>query len=188
MEAVLINLAVNARDEMPDGGRLTLETANVELPDDGLEAGFAVEPGPYVMLSISDTGRGMDEATLKRVFEPFFTTKEIGKGTGLGLSMVYGIVKQSEGYIHAESEPGVGSTFRIWLPRAQGELDAADGTETVTSSTLAPKPYWWSRMTSWYEPSRPTLSSIRATKSWSPRTPPPPSRSRRLIAAPWISW
>jgi two-component system, cell cycle sensor histidine kinase and response regulator CckA len=140
LEQVIMNLVVNAKDAMPDGGRILIQTSEAD-PDTARREHSLIEPGTYILLSVSDTGAGMDRETQSRIFEPFFTTKEKGKGTGLGLSTVYGIVKQGGGYIFAQSEPGCGTTFRIYLPRVADPADsprvdkhaqaAAGGSETV---------------------------------------------------------
>ena len=131
---IVMNLVVNARDAMPQGGRLTLKTAPVDFPV-GCHNRFGLTPpGAYVRLEVHDTGVGMDEATQAHVFEPFFTTKEPGKGTGLGLSTVYGIVKQSGGYLDLESSPGAGSTFTIYLPRLEGSVEPPKAKIPITAS------------------------------------------------------
>ena len=144
IEQVIMNLALNSRDAMPHGGKLTLETSNEILDEPFAREREPLVPGHYVMLAVSDTGEGMSGETQARVFEPFYTTKEIGKGTGLGLSMVYGIVKQSGGYIWVYSEPGRGTTFKIYLPRMDQPAESAVTEKIRLLCSTVPKQFcWW---------------------------------------------
>ncbi|MBN1220100.1 MAG: response regulator [Anaerolineae bacterium] len=134
IEQIIMNLVVNASDAMPRGGKLVIKTTNVDLHQDTLDAHVGLEPGPHVLLSISDTGIGMNAETLTHIFEPFFTTKAKGKGTGLGLSTVYGIVQQNNGHISVSSQPGQGTTFQIYLPRIKEKAETAGRGQTPAES------------------------------------------------------
>jgi PAS domain S-box-containing protein len=137
IEQVIVNLTVNARDAMPNGGKLTIETTSVTLDEECIDANTRIRPGQYVVLAVSDTGTGIDTETQRHIFEPFFTTKEPGKGTGLGLATVYGIVQQFGGYVLLHSEVGLGTTFKIYLPRIEGKEAASPARRSISPATAS---------------------------------------------------
>jgi len=134
LEQVVMNLVVNARDAMPEGGRISVSTSNVDVDTENAAMHAGVPAGPYTVLTVDDTGQGIDDVTMTRIFEPFFTTKPLGQGTGLGLSTVYGIVKQSGGYVFVKSIVGQGTTFRVYLPAVRGPAANVPSAERATAA------------------------------------------------------
>jgi hypothetical protein len=166
-----MNLVVNARDAMPEGGKLSIETDAVEWDDCYAQSHPGALAGSYVMLAVRDTGVGMNQETRRHIFEPFFTTKEVGKGTGLGLSTVHGIVEQSGGYIDVHSEPGHGTTFQVYLPRTEDA--AADAGMPEASPRLGERRLcWWWRTRRRSKNMWPPRWRLTATGSSRRRTPP----------------
>jgi signal transduction histidine kinase len=150
LESALLNLAINARDAMPDGGKLTISTANARI--DGVTADApALSPGEYICIDVTDTGTGMSAEVAARAFDPFFTTKPIGQGTGLGLSMIYGFARQSNGHATIDSKIGQGTSVKLYLPRHHGESPSSSSHRRAGRPSTPPpaRPCWWSRTSRW---------------------------------------